>query len=81
MICGWCSKELSSKFEVREIRDCYDGRFFFGLHKKCIRPFEKANRSWKVESILSGMIGYLLAQFSYAIIYGDFPDNRYLWLI
>ena len=82
MICGWCDKELVGWFKVREIRDCYDGRFFLGLHEQCIKPFEKANRSWKVESTLSEMIGYLLVSFcSYDTVLGEFPDDRYLWVI
>lgn len=80
MFCDWCSQEIENMPEIREIRDCYDGRFFCPLHKKCLESFEKANRSWKLEKTLSEMIAYLFVHLV-ATYAGGYTDHRVLWVI
>lgn len=80
MFCACCSKPIKGTPEIREIRDCFTGRFFEPLHKECVRRFERLNRTWKLEKFLSQMIAYLFVHLvpTYA---GGYTDHRILWVI
>lgn len=80
MFCSWCSKPINTIPEIREIRDCFTGRFFMPLHKECVRGFVRVNRTWKLEKSLSEMMAYLFVHIveTYA---GGYKDERVLWLI
>ncbi len=80
MFCGWCRKDIYSIPEIREIRDCFDGRFFEPLHKKCVKKFEKPNRTWKLEKPLSEMMAYLFVHLV-PVYAGGYTYPLVLWVI